>query len=139
MFDHTFAFPRMIWYFALICLTFMNYPFIFIIQSVIIIYALYTFSTFLYYLNVISYLGWDKKLRRFYTKKILLVFFLPMFNFVVYWFRMAGIINSIKGTSTWKTMSFKEECATCKTIIKKDFKIVIDVIGKLRGFITNQN
>ena len=22
MFDHTFAFPRMIWYFALICLTF---------------------------------------------------------------------------------------------------------------------
>ena len=139
MFDHTFAFPRMIWYFALICLTFMNYPFIFIIQSVIIIYALYTFSTFLYYLNVITYLGWDKKLRRFYAKKILLIFFLPMFNFVVYWFRMAGIINSIKGTSTWKTMSFKEECKTCKTIIKKDFKVVIDAISKLRGFITTKN
>jgi len=139
MFDHTFAFPRMIWYFALICLTFMNYPFIFIIQSVIIIYALYTFSTFLYYLNVITYLSWDKKLRKFYARKMLLIFFLPMFNFVVYWFRMAGIINSIKGTSTWKTMSFKEECETCKAIIKKDFKVVIDAIGKLRRFITTQN
>jgi len=138
MFDHTFAFPRMIWYFALICLTFMNYPFIFIIQSVIIIYILYTFSAFLYYLNVYSYLGWDKKLRRFYAKKILLVFFLPMFNFVVYWFRMAGIINSIKGTSTWKTTTFKEECETCKIIIKKDFRVVIDVTGKLRRLITTE-
>jgi len=52
---------------------------------------------------------------------------------------MAGIINSIKGTSTWKTMSFKEECETCKAIIKKDFKVVIDAIGKLRRFITTQN
>jgi len=138
MFDHTFAFPRMIWYFALICLTFMNYPFMFIVQSVIIIYVLYAFSAFLFYLNVFSYLSWDKKLRRFYAKKILLIFFLPMFNFVVYWFRMAGIINSIKGTSTWKTKTFKEECETCKTIIKKDFKVVIGITGKLRGFITTQ-
>ena len=35
-FDHTFAFPRMIWYFALICLAFLNYPIKLILGSVII-------------------------------------------------------------------------------------------------------
>lgn len=138
MFDHTFAFPRMIWYFALICLTFMNYPFLFIVQSVLIIYALYTFSTFLYYLNVCSYLEWDKKLRKFYAKKLLYIFFLPMFNFVVYWFRMAGIINSIKGTSTWKTKTFREECEICKTIMNTDFKIIINFVNKVKGFVTTE-
>lgn len=138
MFDHTFAFPRMIWYFALICLAFMNYPFSFIAQSVLIIFSLYTASAFLYYLNVCSFLGWEKKLRRFYAKKILLVFLLPVFNFVVYWFRMAGIINSIKGTSTWKTKTFKEERDVCKTIIGSDFKGVLNVFHKIKGFITTE-
>lgn len=138
MFDHTFAFPRMIWYFALICLSFMNYPFSFIIQSVIIIYALYTFTTFLYYLNVCTYLGWDKNLKKFYSKQFILIFFLPIFNFVVYWFRMAGIINSIKGTSTWRTKSFKDECNTFKTIIKSDFSIMINFIEYLKRFITTE-
>ena len=45
MFDHTFAFPRMIWYFALICLGFINYPFSLIIQSIIAIYILYVIAT----------------------------------------------------------------------------------------------
>jgi putative glycosyltransferase (exosortase G-associated) len=136
MFDHTFAFPRMIWYFALICLSFMNYPFSFIVQSVVIIFVLYTISSLLYYLNVRSYLRWDKSIRSFYSRKVLYVFFLPLFNFVVYWFRMAGIINSIKGTSTWRTKRFKEEEADCKSIIKNDFKLVMKVINKIKRFIT---
>ena len=52
MFDHTFAFPRMIWYFALICLGFVNYPFSLIIQSVIIMYMLYVFTTALLYICI---------------------------------------------------------------------------------------
>lgn len=139
MYDHTFAFPRMIWYFALICLTFMNYPFSFIIQSVIIIYVLYTISTFLYYLNVCTYLGWDTELKRYYKKKIHYIFLLPIFNFIVYWFRMAGIINSIKGTSTWRTKTFKEESEICRTIISNDFKILHNIIMFLKRLITNDN
>lgn len=136
MFDHTFAFPRMIWYFALICLSFMNYPLSFILQSVVIIFALYTLSSLLYYLNVCSYLHWDKTIRNFYSKKILYVFILPLFNFIVYWFRMAGIINSIKGTSTWRTKRFKEEKADCISIMQNDFKALVKVINKIKKFIT---
>ena len=52
VYDHTFAFPRMIWYFALICLTFLNYPFRYLVISATFIYVMYTISAFLYYLNV---------------------------------------------------------------------------------------
>lgn len=138
MYDHTFAFPRMIWYFALICLTFMNYPFDFIIQSVFIIFVLYTISTFLYYLNVCSYLKWDKDLRNYYARRIAFVFILPVFNFIVYWFRMAGIINSIKGTSTWRTKTFKEEKEVCKSIIGNDFNTVLKIVRYLKKFITTE-
>mgnify|MGYP000833541054 FL=1 len=34
VYDHTFAFPRMIWYFAIICLAFINYPMKLIVTSV---------------------------------------------------------------------------------------------------------
>jgi putative glycosyltransferase (exosortase G-associated) len=136
MFDHTFAFPRMIWYFALICLSFMNYPFTFVIQSITIIYILYTFSTFLYYLNVCHYLSWEKELKKFYQRKIIYVIILPIFNFIVYWFRMAGIINSIKGVSTWKTKTFKEEQEQCKAIVSNDFRAVGRILHTVRLFIS---
>jgi putative glycosyltransferase (exosortase G-associated) len=132
LFDHTFAFPRMIWYFALICLTFMNYPFSFVIKSVIVIYILYTISTFLYYLNVRSFIGWEQELKSFYQKKIIYIFILPLFNFIVYWFRMAGIINSIKGISTWRTMTFKEEQKVCKTIVSNDFKVIGRIVNGIK-------
>ncbi len=137
MFDHTFAFPRMIWYFALICLAFMNYPFSFVVKSVIVIYILYTVSTFLYYINICSYIAWEKELKRFYQKKIIYIFILPLFNFIVYWFRMAGIINSIKGVSTWRTMTFKEERKVCRTIVSNDFKIISQMVNGIKLLIAN--
>ncbi len=138
LFDHTFAFPRMIWYFALICLAFMNYPFAFVIESVIIIYILYTISTLLYYLNVCQYLSWDKELRRFYQRKIAYVLLLPIFNFIVYWFRMAGIINSIKGVSTWRTKTFKEEQEQCKAIVRNDFRAILRILNHVKLFISTK-
>jgi putative glycosyltransferase (exosortase G-associated) len=135
LYDHTFAFPRMIWYFALICLTFLGYPFRFILISNFLIYLLYTLSAFLYYLNICSYLYWDKKLRRYYARKLLIVFILPAFNFIVYWFRFAGIINSIKGSSSWRTKSFKAECETCRNIISKDFLFVKRALNRIKKVI----
>lgn len=125
MFDHTFAFPRMIWYFALICLTFLNYPFSFILISLVLIYILYVLSAFLYYLNILSYLGYDKKLRRFYAGNVLILLLLPFYNFVIYWFRMAGIINSIKTTGAWRTQTWKEEWEQVKRVVCHDFAWLI--------------
>lgn len=132
IYDHTFAFPRMIWYFALICLAFIGYPFRYIGISLVLIYVMYVLSAFLYYIHVCIYLRWDKALIRFYAWKIGYILLLPLFNFMVYWFRFAGIINSIKGTSTWRTRGFDEEIKVCRDIIAEDFAFVKKVIDKVK-------
>jgi putative glycosyltransferase (exosortase G-associated) len=135
MFDHTFAFPRMIWYFALICLGFMNYPFTLIVKAVIIMYALYVFSTALLYICVCLFLKGFRRLRRYYAGKWYLIFLLPFYNFVVFWFRFAGIINSINRGSTWKTMDFSDELHIFCGIVKKDFGWLLRGIEKARNYV----
>lgn len=121
MYDHTFAFPRMIWYFAIICLAFINYPIRLIIYSVIIMYLLYVLATLLLYLSIILFLSKEKTLRRYYARKWYLIFLLPLYNFMVFWFRFAGIINSIKGEQSWRVKNLTEEKEDFWSIVKKDF------------------
>lgn len=135
IFDHTFAFPRMIWYMALLCLSLIGYPFRYITVSLVLIYILYVISAFLYYVSVCLFLKWDKTLQRFYSRKVGYVLLLPMLNFIAYWFRLAGIINSIKGTSSWRTKGFNEEVAVAKNIIKQDFAGVTRGIQKVKEMI----
>lgn len=94
---------------------------------------MYSLSAFLYYINVCLFLKWDKELRKYYSRKILYISLLPLFNFMIYWFRFAGIINSIKGASSWKTKGFNEEVDICKDIISKDFIKVKAVIDKIKS------
>lgn len=131
-YDHTFAFPRMIWYMALICLSFIGYPFKYVVISFGLIYVLYMLSAFLYYLNVCVFLRWEKILLRYYRRKIHYVVLLPAFDFIMYWFRLAGIINSIKGTSSWRTKSFGEEVGIAKEMIQKDFSLITNGIRKMK-------
>lgn len=133
MFDHTFAFPRMIWYFALIYLLFQDYPFRLIGISLALIYILYVLSGSFFYLNICSFLK-DKELKRYYRRKYPYIWLLPLFNLVMFWFRFAGIINSIRMTSTWKTLSLREEIQICKEIIRKDFAFFLPFYNKLKHF-----
>lgn len=133
MYDHTFAFPRMIWYFALICLAFINYPVKLILQSVLIMYAMYVVATFLLYLCIILFLSKEKTLLKYYARKWYLIFLLPLYNFVVFWFRFAGIINAIKGAQSWKMKNFTEEWNACKTIIKQDFQSINRILEKWKS------
>lgn len=138
MFDHTFAFPRMIWYFALIFLVFSNYPLSLVVGSVIIIYLLYAFSMFLFYINVVMYLSKTKDLLKYYRTKWYLIFILPIFNFVVFWIRFAGIINSIKGEGNWRTTTFTEEWQRIKKAVSDDFHFPKRVVKALRRRINNE-
>lgn len=137
LYDHTFAFPRMIWYFALICLATLNYPMKLIVGSVVVIYALYVLSTFLYYLNIAMFLGEFKELKSYYLKKWYLVFILPIYNFVIFWIRFAGIINSINTDSAWKTKTLTEEKEAFQKTIASDFSFFTRLIVKLRKSVNN--
>lgn len=121
MTDHTFAFPRMIWYFVLIALGCMNYNFHNIAVACVLIYLLYVFSSFLYYLNIISFLREYQSIRLYYARKLLYIFIMPIFNLFAFFVRFAGIINSIKRKSSWKTLTFTEESKMVEETVKKDF------------------
>lgn len=128
MYDHTFAFPRMIWYFALICLAFMGYPVKYVVISTGIVYVLYVFTTFLYYINISIFLKQYPDLRRYYMRKWYLSFLLPAYNFIVFWFRFAGIINSIESEQSWKMKNLKEERDTFFAVIKEDLQRIFTVL-----------
>ena len=121
MYDHTFAFPRMIWYFAIICLAFINYPMKLIVESVLFMYLLYSIANALLYICINLFLKEFKELRGYYARKWYIIFLLPFFNFIVFWFRFAGIINSIKGTQTWRVRNAKEEWQSFTEVMKNDF------------------
>lgn len=134
MYDHTFAFPRMIWYFALIFLAFMNYPMKLVVASVVLIYLFYVFSTFLYYVSICMFLHSYKEIRNYYMRKWYMIFFLPLYNFLIFWFRFAGIINSIKGEQTWRTRDFTQEKQEFCSVVSKDFtwfKVFIRKVKKI--------
>lgn len=138
MYDHTFAFPRMIWYFAMIFLLFMNYPFELVFGSVFVIYLLYVLSALLFYINVMSYLKGYKDVRKYYACKWYLIFLMPLYNFVIFWIRFAGIINSTKVKSKWKTLNLKEEYKSFWAVISGDFKRTVNIIKKARKVVNKE-
>jgi len=137
MYDHTFAFPRMIWYFALICLVFMNYSMKLIVVSLSLIFFLYILSAFMFYFNILLYLTQFKDLKQYYRKKWYVVALLPFFNFIVFWIRFAGIINSIKGESSWKTKNLSEEWELFKKVISSDFFYISKTINYMKSRVNN--
>ena len=135
VFDHTFVFPRMIWYFALIYLAFISYSAGTILSSVVILYSIYVILSFLYSINIISFLSPYKELRKEYISKLYIIFIMPLYNFLVFWIRLAGIINSINSDSSWKTATFSVETNKIKAIIKNDFDFIIKLKNKLSSIV----
>lgn len=121
LYDHTFAFPRIIWYFALFIIAIEKYYSMkTILIAVIIIYFCYLFNHLCYFVTNCLFLKNFKDLKYEYTKKIGYLFLLPFYNLITFFIRMAGIINSLTRKSTWKTYTLKEELQLIKNQIISD-------------------
>ena len=138
MYDHTFAFPRLIWYLALACLIFMGYSAKIIIVSFVGILAMYIICGYFYYIAIVGFLAEHKELQAYYKKQWWVIALLPFFNMLVFFIRMAGIVNSIKSDSAWKTKTFTEECSEVKQKLKKDFAWLGKGILKLRKLVNKE-
>jgi len=138
LFDHTFAFPRLIWFFALIFLVFLNYPLSLVLGSTVIIYMLYFLSMMLFCLNVLVYLSSVKDILKYYRSKWYTILILPAFNFVVFWIRFAGIINSIRSEGNWKTTTLTEEWKKIKTAVDDDLHLPKRIVKWLRRKVNNE-
>ena len=122
LYDHTFAFPRIIWYFALFIIAIEKYYNMkTILIAVVIIYFCYLFNHLCYFVTNCLFLRNFKDLKYEYTKKIGYLFLLPFYNLITFFIRMAGIINSLTRQSTWKTYTLKEELQLIKNQIISDF------------------
>ncbi len=137
VYDHTFAFPRMIWYLALLCLLFLNYSFHMIVLSVILLFALYFLTGFFYYFSTLGFLKEFPDIKSYYKKQWYVVFLLPFFNLLVFFIRFAGIINSINTNSAWRTRNFTEEKRDFKKNLLADLAIFKKWITGIRSCVNN--
>lgn len=120
-FDHTFGFPRLIWCFALLAVAlkkFYDIKVIFIATG--IIYIFYMITHTLYFITNTMFLSKFEDIKYEYCKKMPYLVFLPLYTFIIFFIRMAGIINSITRPSTWKTFTFTEELQMIKEQIVDD-------------------
>lgn len=132
MYDHTFAFPRLIWYLALICLMCMNYSPEVILVSTGVIFLMYIASGFLYYFSTIGCLKEFADMRRYYRRQWYIVPLLPLFNLAVFFIRFAGVINSINTDSAWKTRTLSDERKDFEKELKAEAKKPMNLLQKAR-------
>lgn len=135
MYDHTFAFPRMIWYLALICLLCMNYSSRAIVVATGIIMVLYVMIGYFYFISSQFFLKDTPKIRKYYWKQWWVVILLPVFNLVVFFIRLAGIINSINTDSAWKTKDLNDERAEFSKVVKEDMSAFLSGVAKVKSFV----
>ncbi|MCQ2506719.1 MAG: putative glycosyltransferase, exosortase G system-associated [Lachnospiraceae bacterium] len=139
IFDHTFAFPRMIWYFALLTLLALNYP----LKLIIVSYALIYFLSFISALNfkfcIEGFLDEFPDLQKYVRRKWYLPILYPLFNFMVFWFRMAGVINSVTGTRSWKTKDMTQEKEEIEKVYNKDMGFLKRFRERARTFVNAEN
>ena len=137
MYDHTFAFPRIIWYFALIALCLMGYSTKLILFSTLFIFLLYIINAYLYFWEICIFLKKFPELRKYYISQWWVVALLPFFNFIVFFIRFLGILNSENTVSAWKTHTFSEEKSMVYNEIFKKQKNVRKFITSVRKFANN--
>ena len=137
LYDHTFAFPRMIWYLALLCLLCMNYSFAQIGYSTLFLYGLYVLIGIFYYISTVGFLKGFKEIRSYYIKQWYVILFLPFFNLLVFFIRFAGVINSINTDSAWKTKNFSQERESFVKTVAKDFGVITHLLHKVRKFVND--
>ena len=80
MYDHTFAFPRIIWYLALICLMFVGYSGKTVLMATALLFGMYTLCGYLYFISIIGFLRDFPDVKKYYMKQWWIVPILPFFN-----------------------------------------------------------
>lgn len=134
LFDHTFAFPRMIWYVALLCLMALNFSPYVIALSIAFIFVLYILVGYLYFGCVLVFLKREPELQRYYARQWWVVALLPFFNLMVFFIRFAGVINSIGTDSVWRTKTLSDEGDEFRAAFKETVSKPVNALRKARNW-----
>ena len=119
--DHTFIFPKMIWLFRQRrFIVFWLYGKKILLLSYLLIYLLYFVDSLLKFISISLLLKSFKSDQRFYMKLWGEVITFPLYNFLVSWFRLIGIINGITSPAKWNTTPISKEMSQIKDTITQD-------------------
>lgn len=123
--DHTMAFSRMTWTFLIPFLYFLGYPMRLVLAAFAGLYVCYLILDFLYFLVALREAPPDYRER---VKKIWwVIFFLPVYRFFTYWFRLSGILLSLTEAGNWKTENPVQQL---KEALKNTRR---ELVSKVRG------
>ncbi|SHJ43872.1 putative glycosyltransferase, exosortase G-associated [Clostridium cavendishii DSM 21758] len=131
--DHTLVFPRLIWMFAMVYLVFIDYPLELVIMANILLYLAYVFNSALSFFVSKLYLKDQKEVKKYMNKHAYSILLLPFYRLVIFFMRVAGIINSIEKYSKWNTKTLTEE----KEILSNGFKRKFSIFYRVKGWINN--
>lgn len=98
--DHSQAFSRLSWTFLIPFLYFIGYSLPLVIISMIGLFICYLILDTAYFL--VAYKGVSKSERKELNKIWWVVFFLPFYRYLCYWFRMSGIVLSLTEIKSWR-------------------------------------
>ncbi len=135
IYDHTFAFPRVIWCLALLCLFLMGYSTTMILYSTILVMVCYIIIAFLYFFSITLFLEEFPDIKAYYKSLWWTVPILPMFNVLTFFIRLTGIFNSMNTTSAWKTKTLSEEIEEYKQEVKREAAKLTSISSKLYYFL----
>jgi len=98
--DHTLAFLRLAWTFLLPFLYLIGYPLATIIVAMIGLFVCYFLLEIFNFF--IAYKGSDEDYQELLKKIWWVVFFMPFYRYLLYWYRFAGIIVGLTEEKSWK-------------------------------------
>ncbi len=102
--DHTLAFPRLVWTFLLPFLFAMGYSPTVVAGALVAMYIAYAVIESLFYLAARRFIRGPQ---RAWLRSVWWVFFImPVYRFMVYWFRLAGILHAVAEPQRWHTRPF---------------------------------
>ncbi len=97
--DHTLMFPRMVWTILTPLLVFFGYPLELIILANFFVYLVYLFIDINYLLIAYRHVGEEYK--DYLKNNGWRVIFMPLYRFLVFWFRAAGAIHAVTEKAIW--------------------------------------
>lgn len=98
--DHTLAFSRLSWTFLIPFLYFLGYSLSMVLVAVLGLFVCYMILDGAYFL--VAYRSVDRDFRNELKKIWWIVFILPFYRYLSYWFRMGGIILVMTEQKSWK-------------------------------------
>jgi len=115
--DHTLAFSRLAWTFLIPFLYFLGYSLALVVMAVMGLFLCYMVLDGAYFL--VAYKSVDKGFRKKLKKIWWIVFILPFYRYMSYWFRLSGIILGMTEQKSWKVENPVKQLVDMLKVYKK--------------------